>query len=51
MNTVLQIDDLDPKLWIRANLVATMKFAPIFIKFGTRNKSNMAIMNIIHISV
>ena len=51
MNTVLGIDDLDPKLWIRANLVPTLKFAPIFMKFGTHNKSNMLIMNLIHTSL
>ena len=51
MNTVFGIDDLDPKLWIRANLVPTLKFAPIFMKFGTHNKSNMLIMNLIHTSL
>ena len=34
MNIVLGIDDFDPKLYIRPNLVQTLKFAPIFIKFG-----------------
>ena len=51
MNIVLAVDGLDPKLWIRVNLVATLKFAPIFMKFGTHNKSNMLIVNIIHTSV
>ena len=46
MNIVLGIYDLDPKLWIRANLVPTLKFAPMFMKFGTHNKSNMLLMNI-----
>ena len=46
MNVDLGIDDLDPKLWIRANLVPTLKFAPMFMKFGTHNKSNMLVMNI-----
>ena len=51
MNIVLGVDYLDPKLWIRANLVPTLKFAPIFMKFGTHSKSNMLIMNIIDASV
>ena len=38
-NIVLGIDDLDPKLQARANLVPTVKFASIFMKFGTHNKS------------
>ena len=51
MNIILGIDDLDPKFWIRANLVPTLKFAPIFMKFGTHNKSSMLIMNLIHTSL
>ena len=51
MNIVLGIDDLDPKLWIRENLVLTLKFALIFMKFGTHNKSNMLMKNIINTSV
>ena len=51
MNIVLGIDGLDPKLKIQANLVPTLKFVPIFIKFGNRNKLNMLIMNIILVSV
>ena len=51
MNIVLGIDDLDPKLWIRENLVSTLKFALIFMKFGTYNKSNMLMKNIINTSV
>ena len=47
MNIVLGIDDLNPKLYIRANLVPTLKCAPIFKKFGTHNKSNMLVINII----
>ena len=35
MNIVLVIDDLDPKLYIQANLVPKLKCAPIFMKFGT----------------
>ena len=50
-NTVLEIDDLDTKLWIWANLVPTLKFAWIFMKFDTHNKSNILIMNIILPSV
>ena len=37
MNIVLVIDNLDPKLLIRANLVPKLKCAPIFIKFGTQD--------------
>ena len=47
MNMVFGTDDLDPKLKIRANFVPTLKFAPIFMKFGTHNKWNMLIMNMI----
>ena len=32
---VLGIDKLNPKLWIRANLVPKLKCAPILMKFGT----------------
>ena len=32
---------------IRANLFPTLKFVPVFMKFVTRNKWNMLIMNII----
>ena len=46
MNIVLEIDDPEPNLYIRINLVPTLKFTPIFIKFSTHNKSNMLIMNI-----
>ena len=35
MNIILGIDGLDPKLWIRANLLPTLKFAAIFMKFGS----------------
>ena len=51
MNIVLGIDDLDTKLQIRANLIPTLKFAPIFMKFGTHNKLNMLIINIIQASI
>ena len=51
MNIVLGIDDLNPKLYIRANLVPTLKCAPISMKFGTHSKSNMLIINIILASV
>ena len=51
MNIAFGTDDLDPKLQIRANLVPTLKCAPIFMKFGTQNKLNMLIMNIILASV
>ena len=47
VNIILEIDDADPKSLIRANLVPTLKFALIFMKFGTHNKPNMLIMNII----
>ena len=45
INIVLGIDGLDPKLKIRANLVQKLKFVPIFMKFGTYNKSNLLIVN------
>ena len=51
MNIVLRIDDLDPELKIQANLFPTLKFAPIFMKSGTHNKSNMLIMNMILTSI
>ena len=37
MNMVLETDDLDPKLWIRANFVPTLRFDPIFFKFRLTN--------------
>ena len=37
MNIVLGIDELDPKLQIPANLVPKLKYAPIFMKFGTQD--------------
>ena len=43
MNTVLEIEDLDPKLQIWANLVPALKFAPIFMKFGTQDTIDMLI--------
>ena len=46
MNMVLETEDLDPKLQIRANFVLTLKFAPIFLKLGTHSKWNIQIMNI-----
>ena len=46
LHMIVETDDLDPKLEILANLVSTLKFAPIFVKFGTHNKWNMLIMNI-----
>ena len=45
MNIVLGIDDFDPKLQIRANLVLKLKCAPIFMKFGTQDISDMLIIN------
>ena len=51
MNIVLGIDDLNTKLYIRAHLVLTLKCAPIFMKFGSYNKANMLIINIILASV
>ena len=38
MNMVLGIDDLDPKLQIRANFIPTWKCDPIFMKFGLTNE-------------
>ena len=46
MNIVLEIDDLDPNLYIQVNLDPTQKFPPTFMKFGTHNKFDMLIMNI-----
>ena len=51
MNIVPGIDALDPKLQVQENLVLTLKFFPIFMKFRIHNKLNMAIMNIIFASV
>ena len=52
MNVTFGNDYLEPRLQIRVNLVPTLKFVhPIFMKFGTQNKSNMLIMNIILASV
>ena len=51
MNIVLGIDYPDPRLWILTNLFTTPKFVPSFVKFGTLNKSDMLIMNIILASV
>ena len=51
MNIVFGTDDLDPKLWIQGNLVQTLKFAQIFMKFVTCSKLKMLIMNIILVSV
>ena len=45
MNIVIGIDDLNAKLQIRKNFAQTLKFAPIFMKFGTHNKLDMLIMN------
>ena len=47
LNMVLETDDLDLKLKIRANLVPTLKFVPIFMKFGVHNKWNMLTVNTI----
>ena len=49
VNIVIGIDDLNPKLYIRANLVPTLKSAPIFKKFGSHNK--MLIINMMLASV
>ena len=46
MNILIGADDLDQKLQTLANLVEKLKSTPIFMKFGTQNKSNMLIMNI-----
>ena len=45
MIILLEIDDLDPKLQIQANLVPKLKCAPIFMKFGTQNTSAMLTIN------
>ena len=36
MNIVLGIDDLDPNLQIRPNLVPKLKCAPVLMEFGTQ---------------
>ena len=51
INTIFEIVDLDPKLKTWANLVVKLTFTPNFVKFGTHNKSNTLIMNIIRASV
>ena len=51
MNIVLEIDDVDPNLYIQVNLDPTQKFPPTFMKFGTHNKFDMLIMNIMLASV
>ena len=38
MNMVLETDDLDPRSKIGANFIQTLRFTPIFIKFGTHKK-------------
>ena len=38
LNMYLKIVDLDPELIFWANLVQTLRFALIFMKFGTHNK-------------
>ena len=42
---LLGTDDLDLTLQILENLVQKLKCAPIFMKFGTQDKSNMLISN------
>ena len=42
MNMVIGTDDLHPNLQIRTNFVPTLKFAPIFMKFGTPSKKKHA---------
>ena len=44
MNILLGIKDPDRKLQIQGNLVSTMKFAPIFMKFGIQETSDMLII-------
>ena len=51
MNIVLGSNGLDPNINIQANLVPTLKFVPIFMKFGNHNKLSVLIMNIILVSV
>ena len=38
------IDDLDPKLQIRASFVSKLKCAPIFMKFGNQDTFDMLII-------
>ena len=38
LNMYLKIADLDQELTFWANLVQTLRFALIFMKFGTHNK-------------
>ena len=51
MNMVLGTDDFDPKLYILANFVPALKFAPVVMKFCTHNNWNMLNMNIILITM
>ena len=51
LNMILENGGSWPKLKTWVKLVPTMKFAPIFMKFGTYNKSNMLIIILIHTSV
>ena len=43
---IFEIADLDPKLKAWADLLSKLQYAR-FMKFGTQNKSNMLIMNIL----
>ena len=46
INMIFEIEDLDPKLKIWANLISKLQCAQFFMKFGTHNKSSMLIINI-----
>ena len=47
INMIFEIADGDPKLQTWADSVSKLQVAPIFMKFGTHNKSNMLIINTI----
>ena len=42
---IFEIVDLDPNIKTRTNLIAKLKFSPLFMKFDTLNKSNMLNIN------
>ena len=44
---IFETADFDPKLKAWADLVSKLQICMIFMKFGTQNKLNMLIMNIV----
>ena len=47
INMIFEIADLNPKLKTWEDLVSKLKCTRFFLTFGTQNKSNMLIMNIL----